>query len=434
MAQQGNAVKPAHIDNAFAGTQSEIYANQPFYGALFRVQNGQEVYLQYVEQKDRLTLSSFLDQKNISQGQFLIKMNGENGTLKEIPIMVDKNGDSSATNPFFQNMPGQMSPQDPAQTAVKDRLEAEIIRLKGELDTVKSKRDDAEEKLYKYKRENSDETGQLKNEHRTKLDNLKEKHRREVDDLKEENRQKDWEIKLKEVEAMNENGDQSGWDKVLDKFLNDDFLSNIATHLGVMMQQQGNAQPTKAQIQTAMQNTAQPATQNAGSDKSNPSEARNNPENDSPELEASQSQPEPQTQEEQQMEAKQQIADHLKEMALNTLMGNIEYAEYAEAVRKQLVLNKQHGIQLDAKQWVEMAKMLSEKAIQKELEAPQVAKIIEPALDMLPQKARMMISLIQPKAAANQLFQMYNINVSGSVKNLVIDVLDELLNAKTEKT
>ena len=443
MAGQGTATKPASIDNAFAATERQLRANKPFSGAISRIRNGQQVILDYVKKQDRLTLQKWLDQKDISQGQFLLETQNQDGQDITIEFMVDKNADSPAVNPFFQDMPGQPR-QNGTGSALKEQLEAEIVRLSGEMETVKSKRREAEEELYKFKRENSDDNTELKNAHRDEKDRIKENHRKEVDALKEEIRQKDWEIKLKEIELMNENGSPSGWDKVIDKFLDDDVLSNVAAQLGKLMQKQGNAQPTAQQIQAAYQQAGNPqldaenGAQSATASEASARRAQKNPDQEQQEqAESSQPEPEPKSEPESQPQpqltpeqVKAQIADGLKNLAIQVLTDkNANLAKYANAVQQQLAINKKNGITLDAGQWVLIAKALSEKAVKEEINAERVAKVIEPALAGLPDSYRFMLSAIDANAAAKQLFNAFNIEASAAVKQVVVKVLQALKNS-----
>jgi hypothetical protein len=96
------------IDSQFASSEADIYMDKPFYGGLFRVNGGQPVFMQSVDKTERLTLSKFLEQKNISRGSFLLKIVDENGNDKEIPFQVDKNAEMESSP--LTRLPGSRQP------------------------------------------------------------------------------------------------------------------------------------------------------------------------------------------------------------------------------------------------------------------------------------------------------------------------------------
>lgn len=434
MSDQATATKPVNIDNSFASSESELYAQQPFFGAISRIRTGQKAMFDYVDPKDRLTLQKWLDQKDISQGQFLLETKDANGNPIQLEFMVDKNADPETSNPFLQNIPQQ---QDSGMSELlKNQLESEITRLKNELDREERKRRNAEDELYKVKRDQSEGNGEIKLEHERKISRLKEDHRDKEDKLKEEIRELKNEIKFLELEHRMESGDTSFGNRlfnIIEKNLDGDFLANIASTVGELMQQQGNTQPTQQQLQAAIKQQAQatrPNPQNGQqatqAPKMNVNTGDKPAENSGePENPQTKQQPTPKTKE----QVKQEFVQGLKNAAEAALIDqNANLQKYANAVRQQMALNKQHGIKLDAGQWVEMAKMLANKAVEENVSSRRVAKVIEPVLSGVPKQYRMMLGMFDPQAAATKLFETFNIEASPQVKGVVVEVLTELKN------
>ncbi len=430
MAAQGTATKAASIDTVFASSQNELYANRPFHGALFRLQNGQEVYLQYIDKQERLTLSKWLNQKDISQGQFQLETRDEGGNEVTIPFMVDKNGDSTPANPFFQHMPAAGRQPSGMNAALQDEMEAQIVKLRGKVS-------DLTDELVKAKRELGDDKTETVLTHEKEKRELEKTKDSEIRALENEISDLKTELKFKELEFRQGNGDKSVGNRLLDILqanLSDDFLSSVAANIGQMMQAQGGTQPTAQQLQDAYRQAAE--SEMSGENEAASPGPRGNP--DQPESHPSHPQPETKsqshqqpTQKEQMAQVKQHLSQQLIHAALEVLTDkNANLEAYATEVQSQLALLRQQGITLDAEQWVQMAKVLGERAAEREITPDRVAKVIEPALAGLPQQTRMMLSIISPQAAAEKLFSMFNIEASPAVKGIVVKVLDVLKNSK----
>jgi hypothetical protein len=151
------------------------------------------------------------------------------------------------------------------------------------------------------------------------------------------------------------------------------------------------------------------------------SQVRQNPNNESP-------QPQ-QTSPEEMAQAKKNVANSLLKVALEHLTDkDADLQKYAAQISNQIDLLHQQGISLDAKQWIQMAKALAERAIAEEISAERVAKVIEPVLAGIPGKYRAMLKMIAPEAATNQLFQLFEVEANKPVKKLVTKVLESIKN------
>lgn len=120
---------------------------------------------------------------------------------------------------------------------------------------------------------------------------------------------------------------------------------------------------------------------------------------------------------------KEQIKDGLLNAAIQALTNqNANLGDYAQTVRQQIAINQEAGVQLDAKQWVQMANVIAEKAIEKEITPERVGAVIRPALDNV-DKGKSMLQHLPPAAATNMLFDFFKIEASEPVKKLVTQVL-----------
>ncbi len=463
--EQQTATQAVNIDSTFAVNQEQIYADKPLFGALFRVNAGQPVYIQYVNKSERLTLSRFLEQKNISEGRFMLKTTSSDGVDKEIPFQVNKNADSGALNPFtdhLQAINNANNEQNGLSTVLKDQLEAEIRRLKTNLEEESSKRREVTDDLFKTKQLLSSDNTESAVAHQKEILKLKETHRTEVDELKQQLSDYKMELKIKE---LGDSGEKSFGNRLLDILqtnLSDDFLAKLASNIGKLT---GNAtQPTQAQMQQAItqaadaqrdvQNTTTPPASepennpqkvdwskfNTGEPTENgqkPTEnSQNTTENGQKPTETLQNGPQtiqnvvPQPISPQQMaQIKQQFLQGLKNAAFEALTADNDHLkQYATVVRNQMALFKEQGVNVDTQQWIQLTKMLANKAASEEISPQRVATVVNPLLSNVPSQYRSMLALLDSAKAATMLFRSFNIEASPQVKDIVTKVLDIIKN------
>jgi hypothetical protein len=72
---------------------------------------------------------------------------------------------------------------------------------------------------------------------------------------------------------------------------------------------------------------------------------------------------------------KKKFIEGLKTASLEALTAdNKQLQKYTTALQQQLAINEQQGIKLDASEWVNMAKMLGEKAVKEEISPDRVTR------------------------------------------------------------
>jgi hypothetical protein len=435
------ATQPASIDNAFAHSESDIYADHPFYGALFRVRSGQSVFMQHVKQSERLTLSTFLEQKNISNGSFLLETDDKNGHAKGIAFQVDKNGELEPLNPFAGLKSVIAEPENTLNSQLKQEYEAQILKLRGKVS-------DLTDELVSVKRElGEDKTNLLLSHEKEKRELEKEKDNK-IKELETEISELKTEVKFKELETR-QDGDRSFGNRLLDILqsnISDDFLANLASNIGKLT---GNATPpTQAQMQQALAQTAQaqqdvqPAAP-TGEPENNPQTIDLSKFNTGEPAENPQGPPEtpqdgPQTLQnvarqpispQQIAQIKERFLQGLKDTAFEALTADNQHLkQYAHVVRSQMGLFKEQGITVDTQQWIQLTKMLANKAVNEEISPGRVAKVVNPLLANVPPQYRTMLTLLDSAKAANILFQSFNIEASPQVKGVVVKVLEVLKN------
>jgi hypothetical protein len=416
--------QPASIDNVFATGENDIYADRPFYGALFRVSAGSRLYMQYVNKDERLTLSKFLEQKNIDNGSFLLKTTDGNDNEKEISFQVDKNGDMETLNPFAGILSStEAQPRENGMNSkLKQEYEAQIVKLRGKVSELT-------DELVKVKRELGDDNTELMLSHEKEKRDLEKRKDQKISELKEQLSELKTEIRFKELENKQENGERSIGNRLMDILehnLGDDFLSNMAENIGNLMEAQQNpGQPTPRQLQQAMQQAAgrQQGVQNAPQPENNPSQPVSNPQPQTASPSSDDLPPNVPTPD----QMKQQFIQGVKSAALEALTANNEQLKkYSTALQQQLALNEQQGVTLNAGEWVNLAKMLAEKAVKEEINPGRVAKVIEPVLAGIPKKYKFMLKTIDPGQAAKMLFQAFSIDASPAVEKVVSEVLEIL--------
>lgn len=448
MPESGTAVKAANIDNAFAANQNDLYANKPFYGAVFRIQNGLNSYLGYIEKNERLTLKKWLTQKEIKKGSFLLMVGNETN----IAFTVDKNADSEQPNPFLSNLPAGHNHGRSGDNPIKEELEAQNKRLSGQLAESDRKNRDLLDELERAKRELSTDNSATLLAHQKEINDLKEEYRDRFDEKKDEIQDLKHEIRLIELERNQ--GDRSVGNRVLDIIqsnLSDGFLKEVAANIANLMQDQGNAgQPTQEQLQMAMQQAGQlPQFQTPPETPGNSQNNEGGPErvnigayntggqqNEEQPLQPAANEqtppiatdnPKPPTPE----QVKNELGSRILNAGLSVLMDkNANLKAYKAQVESQLALLRQQGITLDAAQWVQMAQMLANKAVEEQINADRVAHVIEPVLSGIPKQYRFMLKAINSKAAAEQLFSAFDLDASPAVKKVVVNVFDVLKNKK----
>lgn len=411
------------IQNGYAMTQDDIYRNKPFHGTIFRLQGGQKIYLDYISQEERLTLSQFLGRKNINEGVFALDTRNEQGQPVSIEFHIDKSGEGKqASNPFLSNYNGQKSENQGMSSALKEEYEAQILRLSNNLQEADRKNRQLTDDLLEAKRELSKDTTEKMLAHKDEIRTLEKAHDKEVRDLEKEISDLKLEIKMKEMQYLH--SDRSGWDRFFDMIENNgaDFFANILSQI----QQANPGQPvTPEQLQAA---ALQQMKENQPEKPETDVIHDKNEENGQEQPETSNPQHEPlQKATPEQIEAvKKEVADQLTNAALNVLTSeSADFQKYASYVKDQIAILRQNGIPLDAKAWVQMAKILAERAVEENITAEKVAKVIKPALEGV-KSYGYMLKMMDPQSATDQLFKQFGIEADKPVKNLVAKVLQAL--------
>lgn len=461
----GQPTTSTPIDNVFAASSSEIYANRPFCGALFQVQADQNLYMQYIDPQERLTLSKFLDQKGITKGRFLLMKTDGDGNEQKIPFQVNKEADDDADlNPFTANMPGlpQNAAVDKSQSLVEQNLKAEIQRLitktrrlEDKLTQAEDNRREAENELTRTKQVQTGSDTKKVLAHQQEMSDLKEAHRKEVSDYKDQLSDLKMEMKIKELSSSSEKSVGNRFMDMIQSNFDPDFFKTIAASVSQMMQAQGTQQPTPEQMQQAVQQIGQqqaaasetaPPQQtmqpNGMGDQSDddisgqtdhrrgvdlsalntgdppagkqPTEPGNSPQ---PETNPHEAQPN--------LMNKQQLAGHLQKAAMDALVNeNANLKDYAQLTRQQLAIHRQNGVSLDGGEWLRIAQMLAGKAVEKQISAERIATVISPVLGNISQKWLMVFKMVDADKAADMLFQAFNIQAPGKVRKKIVEVLD----------
>ena len=322
--------------------------------------------------------------------------------------------------------------------------EARLSQLHGWLEAERQNYRELERKTCDDKNRLEDKITELNQKLREDNTETKLAHKDEIFELKESHREalaeKTAQINKLERKIEIENlkqtlgGKRGVGDRVMD-YLEEsggDFISNLIQGINQMAQNQGvpPQQLSGKQYQQAVNNAQAAATQkNIGepekanqphqpiADPVNPQETAENPQQE-PEMV-----PVDQLSTEQLASVKEQIKDGLLNAAIQALTNqNANLGDYAQTVRQQIAINQEAGVQLDAKQWVQMANVIAEKAIEKEITPERVGAVIRPALDNV-DKGKSMLQHLPPAAATNMLFDFFKIEASEPVKKLVTQVL-----------
>lgn len=356
--------------------------------------------------------------------------NANNLTSLDTPSQ--KNGENGKGEDKYNKDPlnlGEEKSENVLHSSIIQQYEARIFQLNQQLQDADRRNRINEEDFLKKRRTLEDEVADLKRELAkdntdTKISNLESKHElerkyekklrekeKEIDDLKTE-------IRFKELE-LNQ-GDKDTFDKfmlVFERFADSGFLGKVLEGLQNMQPAGGaNGQYSSQQLKSAV-NAAKKSEKNAGMEDNSDAELRENSENQNqiPEIPP-----------EDMPKAKAQVKEALLNSAMEALTNkNVNLGHYAEAVRRQIQISKQQGIELDAKQWIQMAKVLAEHAVDREVTPDRVAKVISPVLDGV-KKYSFFLQSMEPKGATNALFNYFNIETSEAVKNLVAKTLQAI--------
>lgn len=405
--------KLSSITNGFAQSQDELYRQKPFFGTINRVFNGQKVFLEHIKQSERLTLSEWIERKKVDQGAFLLETTSESGDDISIEFHVDRNHNSKVPeNPFLNRLP-QKTENSGTNSALAEELQVQITRLSGNLQESDRKNRELQDELFKAKRELSEGNTDVLLKHQQEIRTMEKEHDAKVRELEKQITKLETDKRIDKLEYKNSNRD--GMTRFLDV-----MEENGVEFIGAIIKQlqsagQNPAQATPQQLQAAIKQQAQEQAE----------KTENHPEAEHLEdPEGTIQNPEQLTHEEQVMQAKEQIKQNLLDNALKTLSNSdISIQEYAEFARAQIAIMRQNNLSLDVQAWIEMARTLAKKAIEKNIPVQRVADIIKPLLDGVKGYA-FMLKALNPEMATDQLFNQFNVEASDDVKKLVSKVLE----------
>lgn len=398
--QTEKVTKITHIRAEFAQSENDLYQNKPFFGTVFKVFQNQKVYFQHIGESERLTLSKWLSDKNITEGSFLLETKTADDEIKTIYFNVDKTGEGKAFNPFLSglsaNQPNQSASNGLSQI-LKQEYEAQILRLSNALQEADREKRKLMDELMDAKRELSQDNTERLLTQREEVNRLEKEKDKEIAELKGKIKDLEFEQRISAIEYKNT--DRSVGNRFLD-FMEEkggDFLAQL-------LQQIQAANPNKPI-------TSEMVTQEL---KDHQQLEAVNPENHNP-------------------KAAQIMADNIEllknkfiEVAVNALTKeDTDLQQYAHWVRTQMQIAKSQGVELDTHAWVQMAKILAEKSVRDGILPARLAAIIEPVLEPLKPQMGMM-SMLPSSQLVNMLFSGFKIEADETVKELVAKVLDEL--------
>lgn len=405
MTQQPGSSSVKSIKNGkFALTREELYQNKPFSGAVFVTgPGGQEDFLTYVDSERNYRLRDFLDENDIDAGTFRLKTHDPDGEEVTIDFSVGKN--PTQNSPFAGMEGGQALPADRDSTI--ELLEERIQKIKQELDDserlrrqLKTELRDERHELDNLRRQLNSEEIQAKLDYQEKLREIEKQYEAQIDDLKDKIRDLESDLKFKDLEYRQKDKDIGG--RILD-MIQEGGIDRIMEWLISLSAKNANMNP-----QQLSENFQQHFNQQSGMGSPQSQKPAENPQ---------------QTQQVDMAQVKQQIGEKLIQYALSAMINSdTDLSEYARQVKQQISLLKQQGITLDAEMWVQMAKVLAEQAIEKQITADRVAKIVQPVVEGVSGKVRM-FRMVSPEKATRELFNQFNIDATDRVRQLVTEVI-----------
>jgi len=401
------------ITSGFAQSQSDLYRQKPFFGTINRVFNGQRVFLEHIKQTERLTLSEWIDRKKIDQGAFLLETTSEDNQEISIEFHVDRSNSSKASsNPFLSGIPTQKAENQNASTLAEE-LQVQVTRLNGNLQEADRKNRELQDELFKAKRELSEGNTEVLLSHKEEIRKLEKEHDAKVRELEKQISTLETDKRIDKLEYKNSNRD--GMTRFLDMMEENgaELIGGIIKQLQSAGQNPSNATPQ--QIQAAIQQRINEESQSEEIEQSEQADEDilSNTDTQEPQL----------TQEQQLMKAKSDIKSNLLDNALKTVQNaDIPISEYAKFARDQIAIMNEMGLTLEAKDWIEMAKALAEKALKENVSAKRVADVIQPLLDGVKGYA-FMLKAVSPKKATETLFNQFNVEATDEIKELVSEVL-----------
>lgn len=319
--------------------------------------------------------------------------------------------DSEPSNPFLGKIQPTKEDSPPHNQAILQELQLQLTRMSGNLQDADRKNRVLQDELFSAKRELSEGNTETLLDHKEEIRSLEKEYEAKIKELDKEITDLKQDIRFNKLEYKNTNRD--GMTRFLDM-----VEENGADFFGAIINQlqsagQNPAQATPQQLQAAIQQQA----------KAQKSEKQPDPEPDEPEqTEKSENNPQI-THEEQVMQAKEQIKSNLLQNALKTLSNSeINIQEYAQFAQAQIAVMQQNNLRLDAQAWVEMARVLAQKAVEENISVERVAEVIKPLLDGVKGYA-FMLKALDPEKATDTLFKQFNVEASDEIKNLVSKVL-----------
>ena len=112
-------------------------------------------------------------------------------------------------------------------------------------------------------------------------------------------------------------------------------------------------------------------------------------------------------------------------IAATKTLASQEWEKYGKWVQGQIAFMQANNIQIDRGQWVRLAYALAEHAIENEISADRIAKLLDPLLDQFAQ-ARQMLGILGPEKATDALAAMAGVELPRSVRHVIVETLTYL--------
>ncbi len=351
-------------------SEEDIYRGLPFWGILFAVdEDGEEAYVDTIPEDHPITIKDL--RRRRKTGEFILRIPQESGEYDEIPFRIEQPKRTRTKQAQEYRVQELRQRYEERIEDLRHDYERHIARLKEEIEQVYRQ-------LQRYQQQVTEQAMQFASEkaHQQEIQSLRD----QLHELKAENQI----MRLRlEGELAGEDEEEGG---LLERLLAGESGAKLIEVLQGMLAGQ---QQVQAQQQALGDSEPQP----------------------------------------QDLNLKQQMIERIFIACTKTLASG-EWEKYSRWVAGQIQFMQANGIKLGKEEWINLAYGLAEYAVQHNVTADKIAKLLDPLLGQLGQ-ARQMLKILGPEKAADALATMAGVEISGPIRHIVVETLT-YLNNRTE--
>jgi len=381
-----------------AFSENRILEGYPFFGTLLKSKSTGFRIQEVIQQAKPITIDQVED--DYGPGEYQLRIRGKNDT-KEINFTIPE--------PESEQQPSQ-NINDELQNKQQAFYERQIQSLESVVNSQRTELEQQSRKIRRLQEGEFEKMEQLKDRHEKKVQRLNDK----IDELKDDLRDKKDEVREKEIDlklAKTDGG--STINEVIDRILGDDGLMKMFMPL------------LQSQMPNQQLPAASPSAQQPRSNSQEQQQPQNQQENQQQDMN---SQPAQAAQQQEQnfsdSELLQKFVDGIYQVAVHVLQqDDPEVGQVQQVVDHNLNAIEQHGVKPKPEHWINIAKSLITFVNENDIDTENLAKVIQPVLQKLPQQAVQAFKHMPVSGAITTLRGMYDLQMSDTEQQILKAVL-----------